>query len=324
MRPRPSSRRRGLPAMWPPSCPGADGPTSADRALPDVRAPTLLIVGGGGSRGDRVERAGLYAADLHGGAEDRAASHAISSKSRAHSMRSSTSPGPGSDRICAAAGFDRGSTTIRFGDGNCWRLNRSDEEATWTTLTRPLAKTTVIDIPEAVGVFDRFEDLQQAYYDLRTVGFSRHDLSLLGKEEVLKEKLGKSYWRAEELEDDPPPRAPGRLRLGGRDRRARGQPRRRFSLRGVDDRARGDAHARQHAGRIHPPPSQSAAPRRPSSASCWRAAPGRNTRTTTPTRSNTGECCSGFVSATTSTERLAVEILKGHSGRDVHVHDWSE
>jgi len=23
-------------------------------------------------------------------------------------------------------------------------------------------------------------------------------------------------------------------------------------------------------------------------------------------------------------ERLAVEILKGHSGRDVHVHDWSE
>lgn len=64
-------------------------------------------------------------------------------------------------------------------------------------------KTTVIDIPEAVGVFDSFEDLQKAFYDLRMVGFSRYDISLLGKQEVLEEKLGSTYWRASDLEDDP-------------------------------------------------------------------------------------------------------------------------
>lgn len=41
--------------------------------------------------------------------------------------------------------------------------------------------TTVINIPEAVGVFDTFEDLQKAFYDLQMVGFSRYDISLLGK-----------------------------------------------------------------------------------------------------------------------------------------------
>ena len=64
-------------------------------------------------------------------------------------------------------------------------------------------KTIVIDIPEAVGVFDTFEDLQKAFYDLRSVGIHHSDISLLGDEKVLEEKLGKAYWRASELEDDP-------------------------------------------------------------------------------------------------------------------------
>ena len=64
-------------------------------------------------------------------------------------------------------------------------------------------KTTTINIPGAVGVFDSFEDLQKAFYDLRMVGFSRYDISLLGKQEALEEKLGKAYWQASELEDDP-------------------------------------------------------------------------------------------------------------------------
>ena len=46
-------------------------------------------------------------------------------------------------------------------------------------------RTTVIDVPEAVGVFDSVEALQAAYYDLMLVGFSRYDLSLLGGHEVL-------------------------------------------------------------------------------------------------------------------------------------------
>lgn len=64
----------------------------------------------------------------------------------------------------------------------------------------------VIDIPEAVGIFDRPEDLQAAIYDLRILGFSRHDISLLARQEVLEGKLGRAYWRADDLADDP--RAP--------------------------------------------------------------------------------------------------------------------
>lgn len=64
-------------------------------------------------------------------------------------------------------------------------------------------KTTYIDVPEAVGVFTSFEDLQKAFYDLRMVGFSRYDISLLAEQKVLEETLGKAYWRASELADNP-------------------------------------------------------------------------------------------------------------------------
>jgi hypothetical protein len=62
--------------------------------------------------------------------------------------------------------------------------------------------TTYINIPEAVGVFDSFETLQAAIYDLMMSGFSRYAISLLGGKEAMKEKLGKSYWQAKELEDN--------------------------------------------------------------------------------------------------------------------------
>ncbi len=68
------------------------------------------------------------------------------------------------------------------------------------------SQTMVIDIPEAVGVFDTFQDLQRAFYDLRMIGIHHSDISLLGDEKTLKEKLGKAYWHAADLEDDP--RAP--------------------------------------------------------------------------------------------------------------------
>ena len=67
----------------------------------------------------------------------------------------------------------------------------------------PSRPITVIDLPEAVAVFDRVEDLQAAFYDLRTRGFSRHDISLLARQDVLEEKLGRAYWRADDLADDP-------------------------------------------------------------------------------------------------------------------------
>ncbi len=55
------------------------------------------------------------------------------------------------------------------------------------------SKTTYINIPEAVGVFDTLEAQQAAFYDLRSVGFHHSDISLLGSQEALEEKLGKAY-----------------------------------------------------------------------------------------------------------------------------------
>lgn len=37
-------------------------------------------------------------------------------------------------------------------------------------LEKPQSKTMVIEIPEAVGVFDTLEDLQHAFYDHHMIG----------------------------------------------------------------------------------------------------------------------------------------------------------
>lgn len=58
-------------------------------------------------------------------------------------------------------------------------------------------------MPEAVGVFDNFPDFQKAFYDLRMVGFSRYDLSVLGSKDALKEKLGSAYLPAKTMADEP-------------------------------------------------------------------------------------------------------------------------
>lgn len=71
------------------------------------------------------------------------------------------------------------------------------------TTEKPDHKTTVINVPEVVGIFDTHADLQRAFYDLRMTGIHHSDISVLADETVLKEKLGKAYWRAAELEDDP-------------------------------------------------------------------------------------------------------------------------
>jgi len=63
--------------------------------------------------------------------------------------------------------------------------------------------TTCIHISEAVGIFDTSQTLQAALYDLRSVGFSRYDISVLASQEILQQKFGVTYWRATDLADDP-------------------------------------------------------------------------------------------------------------------------
>jgi hypothetical protein len=58
------------------------------------------------------------------------------------------------------------------------------------------------DVREAVGVFDTADSLQDAIDELQTSGFDRADLSLMTSEHVVEDKLGHRYKKVSELEDD--------------------------------------------------------------------------------------------------------------------------
>ncbi len=183
-------------------------------------------------------------------------------------------------------------------------------------------RTIVIDTPEAVGVFDTFENLQQAFYDLRMVGIHHSDISLLADETALKEKLGKAYWRSSDLEDDP---------------RA---PRAHF----VSEEAIGELEGAIAGGFFF--------------VGSYIAMAALLTPASTLAASIAAIAIGGSPAAVIGTllarrvgkhhkdyyadqivrggillwvrvhdkeqEELAVKILKGHSGRDVHVHSWSK
>ncbi len=57
-------------------------------------------------------------------------------------------------------------------------------------------------VREAVGVFDKYAQLQAAIDELLSSGFDRAELSLLASETAVVEKLGHRYRRVEEIEDD--------------------------------------------------------------------------------------------------------------------------
>lgn len=186
----------------------------------------------------------------------------------------------------------------------------------------PESKATYINLPEAVGVFDTFDDLQKAFYDLRMVGFSRYDISLLGDETAMKEKLGTTYWYAPELEDNP------------------NAPRAAF----VSEEAIGELEGMVAGGFFF--------------LGSYIAMAAMLTPVSTLAASIAAIAIGGSPAAVLGTllarrvgkhhkdyyqnqiehggillwvrvkddekQKLAVDILKAHSGRDVHVHDWSE
>lgn len=179
-------------------------------------------------------------------------------------------------------------------------------------------KTTFINIPEAVGVFDTFEAQQAAFYDLRAVGFHHSDISLLGGQEALEEKLGKAYWRASDLEDDP--RAPrahfvSEEAIGELEGAIAGG----FFLVGSDIAM---------AAMLGPASTLTASLAAIATGGC-------DGRSSGPSR---GQKAQGILRKpnpprwhlmwvhTRDEERegLAVKIMKEHSGRDVHARAWSE
>jgi len=58
-------------------------------------------------------------------------------------------------------------------------------------------------IPEAVGIFHRNEDLQGAIDELLSSGFHRSELGLLASEAAMREKLGDQFKSVSALADDP-------------------------------------------------------------------------------------------------------------------------
>lgn len=183
-------------------------------------------------------------------------------------------------------------------------------------------KTTYIDIPEAVGVFDSFQDLQAAFYDLRMVGFSRYDISLLARQEVLEEKLGDAYWQASDLEDNPE------------------APRASF----VSEEAVGELEGAITGGffflgsyiamaAMLTPASTLAASIAAIAIGGSPAAVlgtllarrvGKQHKDYYANQIRHGGILMWVRVPDKAKEDLAVKILKGHSGRDVHVHQWSE
>ncbi len=183
-------------------------------------------------------------------------------------------------------------------------------------------RTTVIEVPEAVGVFDSFEAQQAAFYDLRAVGFHHSDISLLGSEYALREKLGKSYWRSEELEDDP--RAPrahfvSQEAMGELEGAIAGGF---FFVGSYIAMAALLTPASTLAGSI----AAIAIGGSPGAVlgTLLARRVGKHHREYYEEQIRHGGILMWVRCRDKEHEELAVKIMKGHSGRDVHVHDWSE
>jgi hypothetical protein len=181
---------------------------------------------------------------------------------------------------------------------------------------------TAINVPEAVGVFDTFDTLQAAFYDLRAVGFHHSDISLLGGEKALKDTLGDKFWLAPDLEDDP---------------RA---PRAHF----VSEEAMGELEGAIAGGFFFVGSFIAAAalltPASPLTASIAAIAIGgtpaavigallarrvdQHHRDYYENQIRHGGILMWVRTRDKAREDLAVKIMQGHSGRDVHVHDWSQ
>ncbi|MCI2398840.1 hypothetical protein [Aliiroseovarius subalbicans] len=182
--------------------------------------------------------------------------------------------------------------------------------------------TTYINIPEAVGVFDSVKSMQGAMYDLMMAGFSRYDISVLGSEEAMIEKLGSAFLRPEELEDNPD------------------APRAAF----VSEEAMGELEGGIIGGLfflgsyaallslLTPASTVAASVAAVAIGGSPSAALGiilarrvdKHHKDYYENQLKNGGILIWVRTIDKDKEALAVDIMKQHSGRDVHVHGWSE
>jgi hypothetical protein len=182
--------------------------------------------------------------------------------------------------------------------------------------------TTYINIPEAVGVFDSTQALQAAIYDLRASGFSRYDISLLGSKDDMVEKLGSAYWHAEDLEDNPDaPRAAfvSEEGIGELEGVVAGGF---FFLGSYIAMAALLTPLSTLAGSI----AAIAIGGGPAAVvgTLLARRVGKHHKDYYADQIRQGGILLWVRTSDKDKEDVAVKILKGHSGRDVHVHGWSE
>lgn len=71
------------------------------------------------------------------------------------------------------------------------------------SLIQEAAAAYTVSVREVVGVFTEDESLRAAIDSLEVEGFSRLDISVLGRKEEIKKTYGTSYRDPREMEDDP-------------------------------------------------------------------------------------------------------------------------
>lgn len=182
--------------------------------------------------------------------------------------------------------------------------------------------TTYINVPEAVGVFDDLATLQAAIYDLRMSGFSRFDISLLGGKEAMEEKLGSAYWRAADLEDNPDaPRAAfvSEEAIGELEGAVAGG----FFFLGSAIAMAAMLTSVSTMGASIAAIAIGGGPTAIIGAFLARRL-GKHHTDYYADQIRNGGILLWVRTVDKGKQDLAVKIMKGHSGRDVHVHAWSE
>ena len=179
-----------------------------------------------------------------------------------------------------------------------------------------------IDSPEAVAVFDTVPGFQAAVYDLLIAGFTRHDISVLGSESALAEKFGQRFWTSAELADDPEaPRAAfvSEEAVGELEGGIAGG----FLFVGSAIAMTALLGPASTIGASIAAVAVGGAPGAVVGTLLARRA-GRHHRAHYAAQIARGGLLLWVRTPTPELERRAVAILRGHSGRDVHVHPWSE
>lgn len=58
-------------------------------------------------------------------------------------------------------------------------------------------------VTEAIGIFHKYDDLEEAINELETNHFGRHEISVRGSDEEVEKRFGRANVRAQSVQDDP-------------------------------------------------------------------------------------------------------------------------